>query len=268
MFYLYMVRIMSRDARDTGSNPKLDPQLEDEARVIIKPEVQDGKEEFPQSKYILGRPFLSLRLSMLDIYYQIEGTSLAQVPFIFFDTLNFMAYSIICIGFFLCYSYLKGTIAIDVTPMYGLSAFRSQYSLIFFGIMMTFDIQKRFERFIYLDPLKFSREIGEVSYQFQIDCQEKLNNLQSYESHRVSRDWWKSSSNYRPFGCPTMAWAQFSEAFLERVVAYSLKDQMCDEFDHLEQVSYQLLYMSHISMSYHGVHLLVFSLNHRGFISL
>lgn len=33
---------------------------------------------------------------------------------------------------------------------------------------------------------------------------------------------------------PDLAWDQFSKAFLDRFMAYSLRDQTRDEFDHLE----------------------------------
>ena len=56
----------------------------------------------------------------------------------------------------------------------------------FLGTMMSSDDQKRFGRFIHLAPSKFSGVIGENAYEFLIDCQEKLHNLGSLESHGVS----------------------------------------------------------------------------------
>ena len=53
----------------------------------------------------------------------------------------------------------------------------------------------------------------------------------------VAWDWWRSLTRCRPLGFLAMTWTQFFEAFLERFVPFNLRDQMRDEFDHLEQGS-------------------------------
>lgn len=47
-----------------------------------------------------------------------------------------------------------------------------------------------------------------------------------------------------------MTWDQVKEAFLDRFVPFSLKDQMRDEFDRLDQGSIIVANMRHDSMPY------------------
>lgn len=51
---------------------------------------------------------------------------------------------------------------------------------------MSFEDQKRFERFTHLGPPTFSGAVGEDAYEFLMDCREKLHNLGSLESHGVA----------------------------------------------------------------------------------
>ena len=51
---------------------------------------------------------------------------------------------------------------------------------------MSADEQKRFEQFMRLSPPKLIGAIGDDAYEFLIDCQERLHNLGSLESHGVA----------------------------------------------------------------------------------
>lgn len=48
---------------------------------------------------------------------------------------------------------------------------------------MSSDNQKRFDRFIWLDPPKFNNVIGEDTYEFFLNSYERMHNLESLDSH-------------------------------------------------------------------------------------
>lgn len=48
-------------------------------------------------------------------------------------------------------------------------------------------------------------------------------------------DWWRSLVSYIPLSFLEMTWDQFFETFLDRFLPYSLRDQLRDDFDYLEQ---------------------------------
>lgn len=51
---------------------------------------------------------------------------------------------------------------------------------------MSYDDLKMFKSFIRLGASKFSGAIGEDTYEFLVDCQEKLHNVRSLKSHGVT----------------------------------------------------------------------------------
>lgn len=86
--------------------------------------------------------------------------------------------------------------------------------------------------------------MGLYAYEFLIDYQEKLCNLGYLELHGVAyttyqlrdidRGCWWSFVYCRPLDASELTWEYFTISFLERFMAYSLRDQICNEIDHLE----------------------------------
>lgn len=84
------------------------------------------------------------------------------------------------------------------------------------GPIMSFNDQKKFERFIFLGPPKFSNAIEEDAYEILLDRQERLHNLESLESYNIAymtyqlnklaKHWWRSFTSCRLLGLPTMIW--------------------------------------------------------------
>lgn len=78
-----------------------------------------------------------------------------------------------------------------------------------------------------------------------MDFCEKLYNIGFLESYRVvyttyklrdiARDWWSSHIDCQSFSFPEKTWDQLTEAFLDTFMPFSLRDQMRNKFNWLEQ---------------------------------
>ncbi|KAF3673440.1 hypothetical protein FXO38_05610 [Capsicum annuum] len=96
-----------------------------------------------------------------------------------------------------------------LSPYIGSHPVRFIMSLLVASIVMSLENQKGFKRFTHLGPPRFS----------------------------VERYWWRLFVNCIPLDALEMTLDQFTDAFLERFVPYSLRDWICDELDRLEQGS-------------------------------
>ncbi|XP_069143294.1 uncharacterized protein [Solanum lycopersicum] len=86
---------------------------------------------------------------------------------------------------------------------------------------------------------------SEDAHKFLTTCRELLEVVGLAESHRVryatlqlrgpARDWWRTYSGCLPVGSPPVTWEQFSSAFQDRFIPWSVREEIRLRFESLRQ---------------------------------
>ncbi|XP_069143495.1 uncharacterized protein [Solanum lycopersicum] len=112
-------------------------------------------------------------------------------------------------------------------------------------VVLKEDEQRRYERFRKMDPPQFQGGKSEDANEFLTTYRELLDVVGLAESHGVryatlqlrgpARDWWRTYLGVFPVGSPPVAWEQFSSAFQDRFIPWSVREESHLRFESLRQ---------------------------------